>query len=302
MNMTNLLGEQEVVGGDSESKSAPNAALGVEIDAKRKGFSWRKRLRYRSGETLFRTPIIWWRHRGLLHSDVFLATYPRSGYTWLRFLLFDAITGKRSEFQEVNVAMPYVARHRQAWPMLPQGGRIIATHETYRREYKRAIYMVRDVRDVAVSEYLRERAKGLVGNVDDYLGDFLEGRKRHGSWARHLSSWLDSETARKGDLLVLRYEDLHTRPLEILQKATAFLGLKVLSSSIQRAIEDNTIERMRVKEDVSGVTFQGGGEDGRFVRKGSIGGWRDRLTRDQILRIEAHAGAALERMGYRLEG
>jgi hypothetical protein len=198
--------------------------------------------------------------------------------------------------------MPYVARHRQALPMLPQGGRIIATHETYRREYKRAIYMVRDVRDVAVSEYLRERAKGLVSNVDDYLGEFLAGRKRHGSWAKHLSSWLDSETAGKGNLLILRYEDLHERPLEILQTATAFLGVKVEPSSIRRAIEDNTIERMRVKEDISGVTFQGGGEDGRFVRKGSIGGWHDRLTRDQILRIEAHAGAALERMGYRLEG
>lgn len=261
-------------------------------------FSLRRRLRYRSGETSLRAPFVWWRHRGLNPNDVFIAAYPRSGYTWLRFLLFEIITGCSSQFRELDVAIPYVARHAQAAVLLPNSGRLIATHETYRREYKRAIYLVRDVRDVAVSEFLRERAKGLVDSFDQYLTKFLAGEKRHGSWAGHLSSWLDSEIAGEGKLHVVRYEDLHQRPIETLEAVTKFLGVEADRERITTALAGNTVEQMRTKEDISGVTFKGKGDDGRFVRKGMVAGWRDRLTNEQVEAIEVHSQAALLRMGY----
>ena len=39
-------------------------------------------------------------------------------------------------------------------------------------------------------------------------------------------------------------------------------------------------------------------EEGRFVRKGSIGGWRNRLTDEQIRLVDQYAGPVLERLGY----
>lgn len=262
------------------------------------GFSLTRRLRYRGGETALRAPFIWWRHRGLRPSDVFIAAYPRSGYTWLRFLLFEIITGRSSQFREVDIAIPYVARHARAAVLLPNRGRLIATHETYRREYKRAIYLARDVRDVAVSEFLRERAKGLVENFDQYLTKFLAGEKRHGSWAGHLSSWLDSKAAQEGKLHVIKYEDLHQRPIETLEAVTRFLGVETDRRRIAASVAGNTVEQMRVKEDVSGVTFKGSDDDGRFVRKGAVAGWRERLTQAQAESIEVHTQSALLRMGY----
>jgi hypothetical protein len=266
--------------------------------AAKSGFSLRRRLRYRGGETSLRAPFIWWRHRGLSANDVLIAAYPRSGYTWLRFLLFEIITGRSSQFRELDVAIPYVARHAQATVLLPNNGRLIATHETHRRENKRAIYLVRDARDVAVSEFLREQAKGLVGNIDQYLAQFLAGEKRHGSWAGHLSSWLDSEIAREGKLHVIKYEDLHQRPIETLEAVTKFLGVEADRERIAAALVGNTVEQMRTKEDTSGVTFKGKGDDGRFVRKGMVAGWRDRLTNAQVEAIEMHAQSGLLRMGY----
>ena len=247
---------------------------------------------------MFRAPFVWWRHRGLRPSDVFIATYPRSGYTWLRFLLFDILTGRSAQFREVDTAIPYISRQAGALPMLPGEGRLLATHETYRREYRRAIYMVRDVRDVAVSEFLREQAKGLVTDVDAYLAKFLAGKKRHGSWADHVSSWLDSGIASSGNLLLLRYEDLHREPEDTLRRTVDFLGVKVRSDSIPRAIADNTIERMRAKEDAANTTVRGKGEDGRFVRKGAIGQWTTQLTERQVRCMEICTEAVLQRMGY----
>lgn len=261
-------------------------------------YSWRQRLRYRGGETMLRAPFVWWRHRGLRPADVFIATYPRSGYTWLRFLLFDILTGRSAQFREVDASIPYISRQAGARPMLPGEGRLLATHETYRREYSRAIYMVRDVRDVAVSEFLREQAKGLVTDVDDYLAKFLAGKKRHGSWADHVSSWLDSGIGNSGNLLLLRYEDLHREPEDTLRRTVDFLSVKVRPDSIPRAIADNTIERMRAKEDAANTTIRGKGEDGRFVRNGGIGQWMTHLTERQVRCMEICTEAVLQRMGY----
>jgi hypothetical protein len=272
-------------------------------------FPFWRRFRYKVGELLPREPIIWWRHRGLLPADVFAATYPRSGYTWLRFMVYSVITGQVTDFQNVNDAFRYVGEHRGSPSLLPGGGRFIATHEAYCRYYKRAIYIVRDVRNVAVSEFLQERAKGIVTTFDEYLDRFLRGVKRHGSWPAHVASWLNSEAAKNGNLLFLRYEDMRQNPEPTLVKVLEFLKVPYDSTKIRQAIEDNTIERMRQKEDAARELkgkvirrpFKGiGGDEGRFVRSGSVDGWREWLTPEQVCAIEEHAGEWLVRAGYKV--
>ena len=254
-----------------------------------------------------RAPIIWWRHRGVTPADVFVGSYPRSGYTWLRFMIYGATTGECADFRRVNDELRYVGEHARGRGLLPGRGRLISTHEVYRPEYKRAIYVVRDIRSVVVSEFLREHAKGMVTSFDEYLAKLLSGGKRHGTWPEHVASWLNSETARRGDLLVLRYEDMRRQPEKTLAEAMTFLKLRRSSEEIRRAVEDNTIERMREKEDAARAVkgkvvrrpFQGiGGENGRFVRNGSLDGWRQWLSPEQARAVEQHAEKWLKRMGY----
>jgi hypothetical protein len=277
--------------------------------SKSRDFPVWKRVRYKLGELPLREPFIWWRHRGLIPADVFIATYPRSGYTWVRFMVYSVVTGETADFKKVNTDFPAPGEQRRALRALPDGGRFICTHEAYRKDYKRAIYIVRDVRSVAVSEFMRERAKGIVSSFDQYLDPFLRGVKRHGSWPNHVSSWLNSEPAKKGNLLFLRYEDMRQNPEKGLAQILEFLNVPYDSQKIRRAVEDNTIERMRQKEDAAREAkdkmvrrpFHGiGGEDGRFVRSGSVDGWREKLTPEQIRAIEEHAGEWLLRAGYKL--
>jgi hypothetical protein len=44
------------------AQDLPGSAIGMTAVAK-SGFSLRRRLRYRGGETRLRAPVIWWRHR-----------------------------------------------------------------------------------------------------------------------------------------------------------------------------------------------------------------------------------------------
>ena len=107
-----------------------------------------KRFRHKAARTRLRVPLIWFRNRGLDANDVFIASYPRGGSTWTRFVLYELLSGESSSFDNVNRGIPEIGIHWHAKPLLPGEGRLIKTHEPYRSEYRRAIYLVRDMREL----------------------------------------------------------------------------------------------------------------------------------------------------------
>ena len=281
-----------------------------------------RRMRFRAMRTRLRAPWAWILHRGLTAEDVFIASYPRSGSHWLKFQLLEILTGQPADFDNVKQLMPKVGDQgvpgavvlqamdlvlpAQAPAILPQGGRIIHTHERYRREYKKAIYLVRDVRNVVLSEYAQGQVNGglryyNLSDFDSFLEPFMNGKiDRYGTWQSHVESWLESSLMKNGNLLIIRFEDLRRNTEDLLARIVDFLGIRTDQDVIRRAIANNTVERMRAKEDSSKVVVRGPGEDGRFVRRGTVAGWRERLTDAQVQLIERYAGATLARMGYSL--
>ena len=276
-----------------------------------KNASLYKRLRFRASLTKARGPILWYRHRHFKPSDVFLASYPRSGSTWLRFMLFEILTGQSSEFANVNAAFRPVGEHRHGRPLFVGEGRLIGTHEKYRHHYQHAFYLVRDVRDVALSEYAREQEAGFIRrDFTSYLRALLEGHNRHGSWQSHVTSWLHSPMAQRGELHVIRFDQLRNNTSETLANLVGFLGFEVSHEAIQNAITNNSVKKMREKEDrvhsgrASGKIprrpYKGSTEEGRFVRQGSIAGWRAHFTEAQARLVDQYAGDVLRLLGYPL--
>jgi hypothetical protein len=262
-----------------------------------------RRARYRASKTRLRVPLIWLRHRGLDSSDVFLASYPRSGNTWLRFQLAEILAGRGHGFENINRVAPELGRQGRALPLLPGEGRLIKTHESYRREYKKAVYLVRDVRDVALSKYTRDHGLGVSNywgatEFDKYLLLFLQGKVAgFGPWQDHVHAWLDSPLAESANLLVVKYEDLRQDTDAMLQKIVEFLGADVSPTVIRDAVRNNSLEKMRAKEDTAHLPWSNR-EEGRYICHGSVAGWRAKLTDAQLQCIHQYAGSALERIGY----
>jgi hypothetical protein len=272
-----------------------------------------RRIRARAARSKIRVPWVWFRHLGLRSQDVFLASYPRSGSTWLRFILFEILTGKDAGFQALEKRLPEVNTHRGVPPVLPGGGRFIKTHEKYRKEYGRAIFLVRDVRDVFLSIFAGSVEMGMAsivseGDFDSFLVSFLEGRALQvGSWQEHARSWLESPIAHNGNLAVVRYEDLRQNSEQVVGQLLQFLGVSADDRMIRKAIENNALQQMRAKEDCarragerSGLLYSRNtvSEDGRFIRQGAIGGWRNKLTDAQLKIIWQYAGDTLAAAGY----
>jgi hypothetical protein len=258
-----------------------------------------KRFRYLLSKTKFRVPLYWIRHRGLRESDVFFGSYPRSGSTWSRFTLYEILTGREAGFDDVNATLRGIHRLERGIPVLPNDGRLLGSHEQYRKEYKRALYLVRDARDVVLSEYSYLKAMGFFrGDFDEFVEGFVGARARvngFGPWQRHVSSWLDSPIADTPNLLLIRFEELRSNPEKSFERISEFLGVKTSREVVQRALTNNSIKRMKEKERAAPQL-----PSDSFVRSGSVQGWRGKLTPSQIEVIEKYAGSCLVRLGYQL--
>jgi len=263
-----------------------------------------RRTRWALAKTPLRRPLVWLRHRGLNPQDAFVAGYPRSGTTWVRFMLYEVLSGGDAGFERVNRAVAEVGDQRRALRLLPGGGRLLKTHELYRDVYQKAFYMVRDLRDVVISEYHYLIMKRYVREqpFERFLDQFLEHKvNTFGAWRDHVSSWLDARDRGEVDLLVVRYEDLLEKTQEKMEQICSFLDLDASSDRIQTAIKNNTKNEMRKKEDRAreGI-FRSFRSDIRFVRQAASGYWAETLTEEQLRRIEDRAGEALARLDYPL--
>jgi hypothetical protein len=266
-----------------------------------------------------RSPIRWlikvqWDHRGLRTDDLFLAAYPRSGTSWFRFLFVEMLSGDAS-FERIRREVPYVGRHHRAPDLLPGGGRIIKTHEPYRRHYRRALHLVRDPRDVAVSYFhFMQRIGKLVvkpgddlpASLDRFIDAFLDGHvDAHGTWQSHLFSWLRQAEREPARILRVRYEDVRADPAAELTRIGAWLGLELTAKEAAGIAERCSLERMRQAE-AEALAHAPHVFDPRAVRtgltllrQGSVGGWRTALSEPQQRRFAVFAdGLAL--MGYPL--
>ena len=242
------------------------------------------------------------RYRGIRPTDLFIASYPRSGTTWLRFLLFECLTGAPSDFVSVNRAIPYVGEHGRAPGLLPNGGRLIMTHEAHLKGVRSAIYVVRDPRSVVLSEYLFQLRTGLFdGSFDHFFEAFIAGRANpYGAWDRHAAMWTESAMATEGRLHVVRFEDLRNDTSSELTRILSLLGVGSDGSVIDDVIAHNALAQMRAKEDAAPLGAFGpcARPDIRFVNSGSLTDWKNSLRQDQAQRITNEFRTSLQALRY----
>lgn len=236
------------------------------------------------------------RTRYLTPNDALLATYPRSGSTWMRFLLYESLTGQSANFDVVNTHTGRNARR-----VLPGGGRVVGTHDPYSHGDRKVVYLARDPRSVVVSEYKLARRQGSKQSFDEFFLAFLEGNTNpFGSWADHVQYWMTSVPARRGHLLVVKFEELRSEPKETLARVTNFLGVPLDPPTIEAVVRNNAVERMRAKEDVAPKdTFKRArSHEIRFVNEGATQGWQQQISAAQADLLRERMQPSLDLLGY----
>jgi len=243
----------------------------------------------------------------ILPDDVFLVSFPKSGNTWTRFLIANLVYPERSaNFANIHQLVPdpegTPKRHFDRMPR----PRIIKSHECFDPRYPRVIYIVRDPRDVALSQYHYHRKCRKIEDdysIDKFIVRFLAGETcPHGSWAENVSTWF---ITRRNDtrFLLLRYEDLVEDTPRELSKIAAFLGLAAtpehLGQAVQRSSADNMRKLEKMQSEDCSVT-RTSRQDLPFVRSANSGGWRSALPKPVVAKIEAAWGPLMSWLEYEL--
>jgi Sulfotransferase domain len=237
--------------------------------------------------------------------DMFVVSYPKSGNSWVRFLIANLVAQGRpvdfSSVQEIVPGIDWLSASKLGSLSRP---RILKSHEYFDPRYPKVLYLVRDPRDVVVSYYHHHLRGRLIPEgypIEEYVARFLAGRlDPYGSWNEHVGSWLGARERDPGFLLV-RYEDLSAAPQQGLRRVADFLGLRPSEAALDLACERSSFEAMRRLErfqaetagTLSPVRVQQ-----PFVRSGTVGGWRRELPPALAARITARWGTAMAALGY----
>ncbi|HUM05566.1 MAG TPA: sulfotransferase domain-containing protein [Terriglobales bacterium] len=239
--------------------------------------------------------------------DIFLVSFPKSGNTWTRFLIAnlvfpDAPVG----FKNIHklVPDPYGTSKRDMERMARP--RIIKSHECFEPRYPRVMYIVRDPRDVVISQYHYHRKCKKIEDgypMEKFVDRFVAGDTcPHGSWGENVGTWL---TARHNDprFLLLKYEDMVADTQRELGRVAAFVGIKADSERIAKAVERSSADRMRKLEraqaDECGLT-KDSRKDLSFVRAAKSGSWQKDLSEPLVAKIEDAWPQLMVFLGYKL--
>jgi len=245
-------------------------------------------------------------------TDVLITTAPKAGTTWMQQILHQLKTGGDTDFFSIDRVVP--------WLELPRPGktadeilsayqaigdpRIFKTHCTYEQtpgvDTARIILSSRDPRDCCVSFFhhvmdMTSEARQRSGlqqyrDFDSFFEDWLT----QASWYRNVASWWPQRE--RVNLLWLRFEDMKRDLAASIDRIIGFLGWTITAAQRAAAIDHSSFDWM--KQHADKFTRQLASDEpvfrpGGFIRKGTVGDHKTRLSAEQEERILAKARAGL---------
>jgi peroxiredoxin len=237
--------------------------------------------------------------------DIFIATYPRSGTTWMQMILYQLTTDGNMDMAHIAEHCPWFERSMNSANGFENrpSPRLFKTHLPFDQVPKgpgRYIYVARDGRDVAISYYnLYRNYNGYKGTFPEFFEKFMRGKVHYGSWFKHVAGWWDH----RNDLnvLFLTYEEL-TRDLEnCVRRIAAFCHLELSPDKLPLIVELCSFAFMKQHESkfdpALEMLWENGTQLNSFLRSGRTGEGARELTPEQKVRYEHAFSVLLERNG-----
>lgn len=241
-----------------------------------------------------------------IDSDLFIVEFPKSGGTWLSFLIANAnllvnLEQTQVTLFNINDLIPDVQSFRFMPPSSSTkapGYRVFKSHATYNRRYRKIVYLARDPRHVMVSYWIFLRELGQwTGSFEMFVRNRRYGIR---AWREHVGGWMEKIDA-AASFTVLRYEDLLLNADAEIQRLYRFFGLPLSGDLVGEAVKRSRIENLREIESEYNSRHPTLGNM-NFFRKGNLGGMREQVSEAALQYIEENAGDIMKKLGYECSG
>jgi alcohol sulfotransferase len=249
----------------------------------------------------------WLRHvvarAAVANRPVYLCSYPKTGRTWLRYLLagyIDRVFGCDIgvDLQTMFGVVPNLSMHRRRGIgafRLRGDSRVplvLASHAPREvggfDERNDAIFLLRGVHDVIVSSFFhasRQRRSGerYRGDLRAFITDPNKGVERfvryHNTWAEALSRMRHH---------VVTYEDISRDPRATFRRVLEFLALPIEEDELTEVVRRGEFDAMQALErrtGIDGQRYDRGDPESLRMRRGRIGGHSEYLSADDVSAI-----------------
>lgn len=232
--------------------------------------------------------------KNLNSSDFFIVSYPKSGNTWLRFIIANLISDELITMKNLNDFVPGIHNFKDKINQM-DSPRFIKSHFPFLKNYPKTIYIYRDYRDVLVSYYhFQKSQEHFEGNISEFIR-----QKKHnpfGQWKKHVETALVHKKKYPDKILILKYEDLLSNPEKEITRIISFCGL-AQKKELNEVIELCSFNSLQKNESQYGKVFEN--KTLTFFRKGKSNQWKEEFSDDDIKYIMNENGALLSKLGYK---
>jgi hypothetical protein len=231
---------------------------------------------------------------------LWLASYPRSGSTWVQFIIAGLLY-KTDNALEISRLIPDCHK-----PDIRDG--TYKTHLLVPPAGKK-IYVVRHPVDVCISGTNYKRLKRGRVKVHKYVRHFVRYQGNpdwiqagFGSWVEHVKSWHNTKNC-----LFIKYEELLKNTRHEIERIAGFL--EVANPHTQHIVETTSFKAMRnaeklaMKKGKRSVLYnpkhKGYSKGSRFINIGKAGYAKVKLSQEEINSICEACKGGMDLMGYR---
>ncbi|XP_077991520.1 sulfotransferase 1 family member D1-like [Glandiceps talaboti] len=264
--------------------------------------------------------------------DVVISGFPKSGNTWLIFLLQEMYQdwklledgGKRVppmiEMLSVDdnrsgkiwgPEMLSLIRKFQADPNATPSPRLFKSHLPYelfpkpiRSTGAKVIYVSRNPKDAVVSSYhwhgeFKATKNRQKQSWQNHLDDFIHGRLPFSPWENHVSGWRQHGV--EENILHVTYENMVKDTNAVVRSIGAFLERPLSEDDVIRVVENTRIEKLRsnstsaAKIDMDDSMMPDVAS--AYFRKGTVGDWKNHFTIADNEMFEETIGKRLREKG-----
>ncbi|XP_017396606.1 sulfotransferase 1C3 isoform X3 [Cebus imitator] len=231
--------------------------------------------------------------------DLILATYPKSGTTWMQEIL-DMIQndgdvkkckrgGPLERYPFLELKFPHKEKKDLEIALETSSPRLIKTHlpshlvpPSIWKENCKIIYVARNAKDCLVSYYHFHRMTSLLydpQNLEEFYEEFMSGKVVYGSWFDHVKGWWAAKDTHQ--ILYLFYEDIKKDPKREIEKILKFLEKDVSEEVLNKIIYHTSFDVMKQNPMANYTTLPTSIMDhsiSPFMRKGMPGDWKNYFT------------------------
>ncbi|XP_060609202.2 amine sulfotransferase-like [Anolis sagrei] len=247
-------------------------------------------------------------------SDIFLITFPKSGTIWTQNILSLILhEGHRNGTEDMDLLdrVPWLEYNvRNIDYVNRPSPRLFATHLPYylapkglKMKRGKVIYVIRNPKDVLVSYYHFSKVSVKLEEVEDFeiiMERFLAGKVVGNLWLDHVEGW--SSQRDNLNILFLMYEEMKKNLRSSVLKICNFLGRKLTEEELDDVVDKASFDKMSADSRTNYSTTPPDVLDfskGCFLRKGTIGDWKNMMTVAQSERFDSVFKERMEKLPFK---